>query len=154
MSYGGEGYGSTVDKANENALEDAKKKGHGSYYPRGSAAYNVYAKGGLATTTGPAWLDGSPQDPERVLSPYQTKLFETMVSALERMSTIAVPSMSNYGGVGGSANSNMSFGDIIVNVDNLDTDDDYEELARKVSEILMERIGRTTVVGGIRITSI
>lgn len=77
-----------------------------------------------------------------------------MVSALERMSTIAVPSMSNYGGVGGSANSNMSFGDIIVNVDNLDTDDDYEELARKVSEILMERIGRTTVVGGIRITSI
>jgi predicted membrane GTPase involved in stress response len=45
-------------------------------------------------------------------------------------------------------------GDIVVNVDNLDTDDDYEELAEKVSAVLMERIGRTAAIGGLHIRSI
>ena len=104
--------------------------------------------------TGPAWLDGSPQDPERVLNPYQTKLFETMVQALERMSTISVPGMSNYSSLQSTGANPVSVGDIIVNVDNLDTDDDYEELAQKVGEVLMDRIGKTAVVGGLRIRSV
>ena len=114
----------------------------------------VYKNGGIADFTGPAWLDGSTRNPERILSPYQTKLFESMVQALEKMSTISIPSMPNFGGITAGSESNVSVGDIIVNVDNLDTDDDYEELARKVSEVLMERIGRTAVVGGLRINSI
>ena len=114
----------------------------------------VYKNGGIADFTGPAWLDGSKRNPERILSPYQTKLFESMVQALEKMSTISIPSMPNFGGITAGSESNVSVGDIIVNVDNLDTDDDYEELARKVSEVLMERIGRTAVVGGLRINSI
>ena len=61
--------------------------------------------------------------------------------------------MPNYGGVNTSGNGGVSVGDIIVNVDNLDTDDDYETLAQKVSDILMEKIGKTTVVGGLRINS-
>ena len=117
-------------------------------------AATVYAKGGIADFTGPAWLDGSPQDPERVLSPYQTKLFEAMVEALERASKITIPSMPNYGDIVSNGGNQISVGDIVVNVDNLDTDDDYEELAKKVSAILMERIGRTTVVGGMRINTI
>lgn len=114
----------------------------------------VYKKGGLANYTGPAWLDGSESDPERILSPYQTKLFETMVTALERMATIPIDSMPNLSDVQTTGGSPMSFGDIVVNVDNLDTDDDYEELAEKVGNVLMEKIGRTAVVGGLRIRSV
>lgn len=112
----------------------------------------AYARGGYVYSTGPAWLDGSRENPEAVLNPYQTKLFESMIKSLEQMSRIQVPSMPSFEGMdfGGE---NISVGDIIVNVDNLDTDDDYETLAQKVSDILMERIGRTTVVGGLRINS-
>ena len=112
-----------------------------------------YLGGGVADFTGPAWLDGTKQNPERILSPYQTQLFESMVNALEQMSKIQIPSMPNFGDIELSGNGGVSVGDIIVNVDNLDTDDDYEELAEKVSDVLMERIGKTTVVGGLRINS-
>ena len=111
----------------------------------------AFKEGGILDFTGPAWIDGSKQKPERVLNPYQNELFETLVRAMERMSKVQIPSMPDFGRIGENGNSVMSIGDIIVNVDNLDTEDDYETIARKVSEIIMERIGRTTVVGGLRI---
>jgi len=114
-------------------------------------ATKVFKQGGIADFTGPAWLDGSPMNPERVLSPYQTELFETMVQALEKISTVNVPSMPNFGGMHTGNSNTVSVGDIIVNVDNLDTDDDYEELADRVSSVLMDRIGKTAVIGGLRI---
>ena len=113
-----------------------------------------YASGGEASSTGLAWLDGSLQEPERVLSPYQTKLFNSMVEALQNIDRISVPGMSNLGNIQSTGSNPVSVGDIIVNVDNLDTDDDYEELAQKVSEVLMDRIGKTSVIGGLRIRSV
>ena len=114
-------------------------------------AVTTYLRGGLAYNTGLAWLDGTKQDPERVLSPYQTKLFETMVQALEKMSTISIPTMPTFGNIQTSTGgSTFTFGDIIVHVDNLNTDDDYDTMAEKVSDVLMERIGKTSVVGGLR----
>lgn len=112
-----------------------------------------YIKGGLAKNTGLAWLDGTPEDPERVLSPYQTQLFETMVRALESAVMAPTYKMHNYGewAAENEGSTSATFGDIIVNVDNLDTDDDYEELAEKVGDVLLEKIGETTVVGGIRL---
>ena len=112
-----------------------------------------YAAGGEADYSGLAILDGSKQLPERILSPYQTQLFDTMVEVLERMSRVAVSPSPNLGNIQTTRANPVSVGDIIVNVENLDTDDDYEELADKVSDVLMERIGRTAVVGGLRIRS-
>ena len=114
---------------------------------------NVYDHGGLAKNTGLAWVDGSPDQPERILNPYQTQLFETMVESLERMSRISVDSMPNIGNMQTAGGGGVSVGDIIVNVENLDTDDDYEELADKVSAVLMDRLGRSAAVGGLRIRS-
>ena len=114
----------------------------------------TYQTGGLATSTGPAWLDGTASNPERVLSPYQTKLFEVMVNALENINRLSIPTMSNMSGIQTSGGNPVSVGDIIVNVDNLDTDDDYEELADKVGTVIMERLGRTAAIGGLRIRSI
>lgn len=113
-----------------------------------------YASGGVANSTGLAWLDGSASDPERVLSPYQTKLFEVMVNALENINRLSIPTMSNMNGVQTTGGGSVSVGDIIVNVDNLDTDDDYEDLADKVSTVIMERLGRTAAIGGLRIRSV
>ena len=118
------------------------------------AVQGPFALGGLAKGTGLAWLDGTQQDPERILSPYQTKLFESMVQALESMSRISVPSMSNYASLQTTGTNGVNVGDIIVNVDNLDTDEDYEEMADKVCEILMDRIGQTAAIGGLRIRSV
>lgn len=168
FTYGGKTYSKngfkTQDEANSAMKERVKKEVGGtagtssSYVGQAIRAIQnsatVYAKGGIADFTGPAWLDGTKQDPERILSPYQTKLFETMVQALEKMSTISIPSMPNLGNIDMTGSGGVNVGDIIVNVDNLDTDDDYEELADKVSEVLMERIGRTAVVGGLRINPI
>lgn len=149
--------------SNARKLADQKNNLSSSYTVNPTPAVNnpgknrenilPYATGGIADYTGLAWLDGTKDKPERILSPYQTMLFESMVDALESMSRITIPSMPNLGGIDVGGNGPVSVGDIIVNVDNLDTDDDYEELAQKVSEILMERIGRTAVVGGLRINS-
>ena len=76
-----------------------------------------------------------------------------MVQALERISRISIPSMPNYANLNQTGGNNVSVGDIIVNVDNLDTDADYEELAEKVSEVLMDRIGRKSIIGGVRVGS-
>lgn len=113
-----------------------------------------YASGGVANSTGLAWLDGTASNPERVLSPYQTKLFEVMVNALENINRLSIPTMSNMNGIQTSGGNPVSVGDIIVNVDNLDTNDDYEDLADKVSAVIMERLGRTAAIGGLRIRSI
>lgn len=146
------GEAKTEDEAKQLALAAAKANAK-NYRDSVNVTYKAYRRGGIADFTGPAWLDGSPSEPERVLSPKQTELFETMVKALENMSRISIPTMPNFGDIDLTGSGNVSVGDIIVNVDNLDTDDDYEELAKKVSAILMERIGRTTVVGGLRINS-
>ena len=161
-----EGAKRTIESLYQKELEDAKKK-----YASNSIAYGVaktqatvfkaaalssikaYKEGGMADETGPVWVDGTKQLPERILSPHQTELFETMVEALDRMSRINVESMPNFGNMQTTGGGNVSVGDIIVNVDNLDTDDDYEELADKVSAVLMDRLGRSAVVGGLRIRS-
>lgn len=108
-----------------------------------------YATGGMADYTGPAWLDGTKSNPERILSPYQTKLFDEMIKVLQRIDTISVPGVPAYGETG-KANSAYNVGDIIVNVDRLESDADYEEMAEKIFDTIMNRLNRTAPVGGIR----
>lgn len=119
--------------------KDLKKSGLG-----------VYESGGLAYHTGPAWLDGTLSKPERVLSPKQTELFEQMVASLEQVARVNIPSMPNIGEYMSGKDGGYVIENITVNVDNLDTDDDYDELAEKVGEALMNKMSRGTVVGGIR----
>jgi hypothetical protein len=141
---------STLDKNGANAYGYNQLA---QAYKTAKNSIRAYKTGGIADYTGPAWVDGSPQDQERILTPYQNKLFESFVKTLEKMATISIPSMPNFGVLETTGANPVSVGDIIVNVDNLDTDDDYEEMADRVCEILTERIGRTAVVGGLRIRS-
>jgi len=109
-----------------------------------------YKTGGLASFTGPAWLDGSPSAPERVLSPYQTKLFENLVMSLQKVATVNIPSLPFISSPERGASGSYSFGDIVVNVDKLESDADYEEMARKVGEVILRQMNKGSYVGGIR----
>ena len=93
----------------------------------------AYKLGGLANFTGPAWLDGTPSQPERILSPKQTKLFESMVSSLEKT---ASKSSSFNSGLG------YSIGDIIttIQVDKLDNQTDINRLAKQVEDKIVKDI--------------
>ena len=125
------------------------------------------ATGGLATQTGPAWLDGTFQKPERVLSAYQTELFENMLDILGRIdreglaSTISdmfdwsqvakvSPALTNVDE--GSMQANVtSIGDVYVTLNEaqLKEDADYYEVAMRVGQVFTKELSKQ----GIRTTA-
>lgn len=108
-----------------------------------------YAKGGLNTQTGLAWLDGTPQKPERILSPYQTELFEDLIASLHdiRVRTPVIPAIPTQ--QAGAAQP-FTIEQIVVNVEKLETDEDYEAMAEKVGQFIFDGMRRGTPVGGFR----
>lgn len=109
-----------------------------------------FAKGGIASFTGPAWLDGTSTSPERILSPYQTKLFEDMIATLHQIK-VTVPTMPTgiYDGTTNNAQA-ITFGDIILNVDQLSDDTDIEEMVDRIMEEIKNQMSQDMAVGGIR----
>lgn len=123
-----------------------------SYAERDLASGKIsrYATGGMADYTGLAWLDGSPSRPERILSPYQTELFENLVQSLQQIKVsvpkITVPSYEPL------RNSGFTFGDINIQVDSLNDDADLEKLSEAVMEHIVDAITDGAAVGGLRFT--
>ena len=111
----------------------------------------AYEKGGLAFDTGLAWLDGTKQKPERILNPYQTELFEDMIRSLHEMRRIRVPISSVIPQLPENGGVSYTIENITVQVQKLETDADYEEIAEKVGEQIMEKAMRGMSVGGLRI---
>ena len=106
---------------------------------RGSEYYRMYKQGGLADYTGLAWLDGTSSNPERILSPRQTKLFESMVHSLEKSTNSNINS-----GLGSSYN----IGDIntTIQVDRLDNETDVNKLVKQVEDKILKTIRNRVVV--------
>lgn len=90
-----------------------------------------FATGGLANFTGPAWLDGTPSRPERVLSPFQTELFDNMVSSLERGATTS------------NLNESINIENITIQTTQLNTNADFasagKTLAMELKTAIAER---------------
>ena len=86
-----------------------------------------YASGGLATETGPAWLDGTKARPEYVLNADQTRAFLTLVDVLEGF---------GRGSVSNSQNSGDNTYDIDINVESIGSDYDVEQLANTVKRLI------------------
>lgn len=110
----------------------------------------MMANGGMDTFTGLAMLHGTPENPEAVLNPAQTKLFQGLVSALEAIPRISVP---GFGRVGSDAfTGGASVGDvsITVNVNSLDSDTDIEDAANKLGNAFLSRIQKGMSVSGVR----
>lgn len=110
-----------------------------------------YATGGMASNTGLAWVDGTINKPERILSPYQTELFEDLLASLHNIKTsVSMPSFNPPAMQSGFGNGFVMEGDVIINVDTLADDEDYEEVATHVMEEIATRMNFGSVIGGIR----
>lgn len=110
--------------------------------------FGHYKKGGLVNYTGPAWVDGSPNEPEAFLSAKQTSIIGDFAKLLERVMSPTFPALGYEASK--SNDNNVTIETINVNVEKLDSDEDYEEIAAKVGEVLVRSIGRISSVGGMR----
>ena len=84
--------------------------------------------GGLASFTGPAWLDGTPSRPEYVLNADQTKAFFNLVDVLTGFGSSGSKSTQNSGD---------NTYDIDINVESIGSDYDVEQMANKVKDIIV-----------------
>ena len=98
----------------------------------------AYATGGLADSTGLAWLDGTTSAPEYVLNAEQTAAFMKLTEALCH---IMSPTVSSYdmSSLGGNSN---SIGDVNVTINGADinSDADIEALASRVGEAFAKEL--------------
>lgn len=120
-----------------------------------------FLKGGIADQTGWAWLDGTPQAPERILSAQQTEDFDTLVSVMEDFrnsgvsmdvlrdmmnwsTSIAIPSALSYVGSNAYQGSTANIGDIIVNITEaqIADDRDIDVLADIVGQKFVKEISK------------
>ena len=104
----------------------------------------------MAYSTGPAWLDGTKARPERILSPYQTELFEDLLKTLHTIRTFQAPASVVQPHMAEQKQQMMNIESITVQVQRLDNEQDYEEMAERVGEHIMEKVARGMTVGGIR----
>ena len=87
-----------------------------------------YATGGLANFTGPAWLDGTPSKPEYVLNAAQTERFFSLIDVLEGYDTKEKTNKQK----------NEISVDVDINVENISSDYDVEQMANKIRSMLYD----------------
>lgn len=85
-----------------------------------------YATGGLASYTGPAWLDGTPQEPEYVLNARQTDAFLRLAEVLPSMFGNQGTTVNNLG--------HDIYVEFNMNVDKITSDYDVDRIVDRVKE--------------------
>ena len=90
----------------------------------------AYKTGGLADFTGPAWLDGSKTKPELVLNTRDTENFLLLKDVL---GSFLKNNMTTQNGKGGD-----NYYDIDISVDEIGSDYDVDQLARRIKEQITE----------------
>jgi len=85
-----------------------------------------FATGGLTTKTGPAWLDGTPSEPEYVLNARQTEAFLKLADVLPSIFNSGSTTTNNIG-------SNMYL-EFNVNVNSISDDYDVDRLVERVKD--------------------
>ena len=78
-----------------------------------------YKKGGLVNYTGPAWVDGTPGNPEAFLNADQTRIISEFAQHLSRIVNNHIPSFSNpmVASSGGDCNITIEIGSLGANYD-------------------------------------
>lgn len=110
-----------------------------------------YKKGGLVDFTGPAWVDGTKSAPEAFLNASQTKHIAMLATALDKIMTTTMSSVASKDYYNNNTGGNVTFeGDIVVQVERLESEQDYEEMASRVGNVILKKLGKNMVVGGLR----
>lgn len=124
----------------------ARKKINKATAEKPGSFFKAYSEGGLIDYTGLAMVHGSPSMPESVLSAEDTKMFRNFVNIMKNATKIDIPAWAGVGfNADGSMMGNIQIGDIILNVDKLEDDADFEELARRVGDAIMNGAMRVNV---------
>lgn len=163
ISY--DGNANYYEKRGYSSREEAQTAGDNyikSHHLRG-ARYRTarYEKGGLSTQTGLAWLDGTLQKPERVLSAEQTKSFDNLIGILDDFrnagfedfmmrdmlkwsSTVSVPASLSCVGKEAFSSSMATIGDVYVTVNEAEIGDEYDidELADNVGRKFAKELSK------------
>lgn len=126
-----------------NAINKATLSSPGRYLKK-------YKEGGIATHTGLAWLDGTKSRPERILNPYQTQLFEDMISTLHTIRRVNISNMSRVAPKMESSGMVPNIESIVVNVERMDDASDIERVVEDMAKQFYQRISRGRTVGGIQ----
>ena len=101
------------------------------------ADWSKYASGGLNTSTGPAWLDGTPSKPELVLNSTDTKNFLVLKDVLSKvMNGKVLGNSENYGDI---------LYEININVDRIEKDYDVDQVVDKVKKEIVKSAGYRNV---------
>ena len=113
--------------------------GKGSYDKARKAKASVYAykSGGLASYTGPAWLDGTPSKPELVLNQKDTKNFLALRDVLSDV-------MGTVNSRSDSHDSSNEF-NININVDKIENDYDVDRMVARVKKEITKSAGYRNV---------
>lgn len=110
-----------------------------------------FASGGVIDFTGPAWVDGSATVPEYIMNKGQMEAVRGLIQSLEKVATVSVSGLLGWNAPTlKGANSGMYFGDVILNIEGLNSDSDYEEMAERVMDAISEKMNRGVAVGGVR----
>lgn len=98
----------------------------------GSVTLNLkkHAQGGLNTTTGLAWLDGTLSEPEYVLNARQTDAFLKLADVL--------PSMMGPGGNAMTTSFGSNYFNVSVNVDQISSDYDVDRMVDRIKDKLYD----------------
>ena len=118
--------------------EANKKNSYSPVYARALKYHGIkaYATGGLATATGPAWLDGTPSKPELVLNATDTKNFLALKDVLA-------------GAMKGMGDTSNTYGDVMyeinINVDKIEKDYDVDRVVEKVKKEITKGAGYRNV---------
>ena len=145
-----------IDQAGLDMFNSGDMKEYEKYF----AIYNkynrstvsAYAKGGLVDYTGMAMVHGSQSDPEAFLSSSDTRLMRGFLDSINTL--VSVPRMSGgMDSASGGSNGYVEIENIIVQIETLGSDTDYEEMARRVGKAIYHEItvkSGTPVGGAIR----
>ena len=124
-----------IKDLNRNASKDsAFRKAWESIFP--NKKWNEYATGGLASYTGPAWLDGTPSKPELVLNSADTKNFIALRDVLSK----AMGNIDNSS----ETLTNTSY-EININVDHINNDYDVDKIAARIKKDIVKDAGYRNV---------
>ena len=123
-------YENSSDKENLKAIMKTKKQNGVLYHD-----FLAFATGGLVNYTGPAWVDGSPSKPEAFLSAQDT---ERIGNAAKLLADLPILNSTSNANNAVSSNIGDTSIEIHINVENLASDYDVDQMIERVKNDILD----------------
>ena len=98
-------------------------------------AYKKYATGGLVDYTGPAWVDGTPNQPESFLNPQDTA---RIGAAAELLANLPIFNSTSSADNVVSTNIGDTSIEIHINIDNISDDYDVDQMVERIKQDIVD----------------